>query len=102
MRECIVPTLVLLSCLPAAAQSAAPAWKTLRDAKGSCQISIPPDWVPFSDSGGSAVLRDASTAIAVVTRQPDQAFHPLPPSILKVMDLRKEKLFENSAQRIFY
>lgn len=102
MREYTVATLILLSCLPATAQTVPPGWKTLRDPKGACQISIPPDWVPFSDSGGSAVYRDAGTGIAVVTSQPGQAFKPLPASILKLMELRKEKLFENSAQRIFY
>lgn len=102
MREYIVPTLILLSCLSATAQTSPSGWKTLRDPKSACQISIPPDWVPFSDSGGSAVFRDAGTAIAVVTSQPSQPFKPLPPSIVKLMELRKEKLFENSAQRIFY
>jgi hypothetical protein len=102
MRECIVPALILFLWLPAAAQTAPSGWKTVRDDKSTCQISVPPEWVPYSDAGGSAVFRDAGTAIAVVTSQPGQAFKPLPPAILKLMDLRKEKLFENSAQRIFY
>jgi len=48
------------------------------------------------------VLRDATTAIAVVTSQPGQAFKALPESLQKLMDIRKEKMFENTAKRIFY
>lgn len=102
MRECIVPAWILLSCLYAQAQIAPQGWKVLRDAKGACQIAVPPEWSPFGDSGGAAVLRDAGTAIAVVTAQPGQTFGPLPANIVKIMAIPKDKFFENSSKRIFY
>jgi hypothetical protein len=102
MRECKLFALFLLFCLPASTQAAPEGWKPLKDAKGTCQISVPPEWVPFSESSGAAVFHDATTAIAVVTSQPGQAFKPMPDSLLKILEIRKEKLFENSAKRAFY
>ncbi len=72
------------------------------DSKGACQIAVPPEWVPLGDAAGAAVLQDATTAIAVVTSQPGQAFKPLPESLQKLLGMRKEKLFENTARRILY
>src|SRR4051794_28797802 len=102
MRECIVPALVLLSCLPASSQVAPADWKVIRDAKSECQIAVPPEWSPFGESGGAAVLRDPTTAIAVVTSQAGQEFKPFTAAFLKTMGVPKEKIFENSATRIFY
>jgi len=102
MREYIVPALVLLACLPARAQTAPAPWKAIQDAKSACQILVPPDWVPLGETAGAAVFHDSTTAIAVVTSQPGQAFKPLIAVLLKAMDIPKEKVFENSATRIFY
>lgn len=77
-------------------------WKVLKDPKGSCQITIPETWDFSSDQAGFAVLRDATTAIAVVTSQPGQAFKPLSESLLKLMEVPKGRVFENSAKRIYY
>jgi hypothetical protein len=74
----------------------------VKDGKNACQIAVPPEWVPFSESSGAAVFHDASTAIAVVTSQPGQAFKPLTDSMVKLLDIRKEKMFENTAKRIFF
>jgi len=74
----------------------------IQDGKGACQITVPPDWDPFGESGGVAVFHDPTTAIAVVTSQPGQAFKPLAPVLLKTINLAKDKLFENSATRIFF
>jgi len=101
MRECIVCTFVLLCSLTARAQTPS-GWKTVKDAKSTCQISVPPDWVPLGENNGAAVFHDSSTAIAVVTSQPGQEFKPLTPGFIKSMGLPKEKLFENTAKRIFY
>lgn len=76
-------------------------WKTITDAKGACQLAVPEDWVAMEKSG-SAVFQDATTAIAVVTSQPGQQFKPLTDSLLRIMNLPKDKVFENSAKRIFY
>src|SRR4051794_33263404 len=102
MRECIISTLVLLFLPAAFAQSIPGGWKLVRDAKNACQIAVPAEWSPLSENGGAAVLHDPDTALAVVTTQPGQEFKPLTPSMTKILDIRKEKLFENTAKRIFY
>ena len=89
--------------LPGAASASVPAvWKVLKDSKGACQITVPEAWDSSSDQAGWAVLRDATTAIAVVTSQPGQAFKPVPESLLKMMGIPKERIFENSAKRVYY
>jgi hypothetical protein len=89
--------------LPSAAPASLPTvWKVLKDSKGACQITVPEDWDSSSEQAGWAVLRDATTAIAVVTSQPRQAFKPLPESLLRILRIPKEKIFENSAKRVYY
>ena len=53
-------------------------------------------------SSGSAVFQDPTTGIAVVTSQPGQTFKPLTEAMQKLLRIAKEKLFENTAKRIFY
>jgi hypothetical protein len=102
MRECIVSTLVLLCCLPAWSQTVPAGWKVIKDAKAACQIVVPPEWVPLGENNGAAVFHDSTTAIAVVTSQPGQEFKPLSAAQLKNFGIPKEKMFENSAVRIFF
>lgn len=102
MREYIVLALVLLSRLPAQAQAVPAGWKVIQDAKAACQIAVPGEWVTLGDNNGAAVLHDATNAIAVVTSQPGQEFKPLTPAQLKTFGIPKDKMFENSARRIFY
>ena len=102
MRECVVSALVLLCWLPASSQTRPSGWIVIQDAKAVCKIAVPPDWAPFGENNGAAVFRDATTGIAVVTAQPGQEFKPLSPVILKTINIPKDKLFENSATRIFY
>ena len=102
MRECIVSTLILLFGLTAAGQTVPASWQVLKDSKGSCQISVPPEWEPLAETPGAAVFHDATTAIAVVTSQPGQIFKPLSDSLQRLFAIRKEKMFENTPKRIFY
>jgi len=104
----MLPALFLLS-IPLAAQTpptaqtpAAPAWKVVTDSRHACQVAVPPDWALYTEGSGAAVFHDASTAIAVVTSQPGQEFKPLPPTMLKLLDVPKDRMFENSAKRTFY
>jgi hypothetical protein len=77
-------------------------WKIIQDAKATCQIAVPPEWVPFGENNGAAVFHDSATAIAVVTSQRGQEFKPLSLGLVKTIGIPKEKMFENSARRIFY
>ena len=93
---------LLCLMLSAADNPAPPAGKGVKDVKGSCQIWVPENWTLSDENTGSAVLQDASNAIAVVTSQPGQVFKPLTESMQRLMRIPKDKLFENSAKRIFY
>jgi hypothetical protein len=89
--------------LPSISAQVVPAgWQTVKDPKNACQIAVPPDWSPYGNNIGAAVFQDVSTAIATVTSQPGQSFTPLPESLQKVLEIRKEKMFENTGKRIFY
>jgi len=101
MREFTIFALVLLSSLAVPAQTPS-GWKTIKEAKSMCQISVPPEWSPLGENNGAAVYKDATTAIAVVTAQPGQEFKPLTAGFIHSMSLPAAKIFENSAKRIFY
>jgi hypothetical protein len=102
MREHAFWALVFVFAPAASAQTVPTGWKPIRDAKASCQIAVPPDWAQYSERGGSAVLRDPSSGLAVVTSQPGQEFKPLTASMLKSLGVPKEKVFENSTTRLFF
>ncbi|MCU1232066.1 MAG: hypothetical protein JWP63_33 [Candidatus Solibacter sp.] len=102
MRDHAVWTLLLLLAPPAVAQSVPAGWKIVKDAKSVCQIAIPPEWDSWKDSSGAAVFKDPSTAIAVVTNQPGQIFKSLTDTMVRMLGIPKDKLFENTAKRLFY
>jgi hypothetical protein len=94
---------LFLSLLASAlAQTTPTGWKLVKDSKGVCQIAVPPDWDPLPETTGAAVFKDVTTAIAVVTSQAGQVFKPLTETLQKMFGIRKDKLFENTATRIFY
>jgi hypothetical protein len=96
-------TTLFLSLLASAlAQTTPDGWKIVKDSKGVCQIAVPPDWDPLSENTGAAVFQGPATAIAVVTSQSGQAFKPLTETLQKLLGIRRDKLFENTARRIFY
>jgi len=98
----MVAALSFLVAATAAAASIPAGWQTVKDSKGLCQIAVPANWTPAAENTGSAVYQDASVAIAVVTSQPGQAYRPFSDTMLKLMNISRDKLFENSATRIFY
>jgi len=102
MRESILSTLFLSLLLPASAQTVPAAWQVVKDSKGVCQLAVPPDWGPLTNGSGAAVFHDPTTAIAVVTSQPGQVFKPFSEAQLKTLRIPKEKIFENTAKRLFY
>jgi hypothetical protein len=77
-------------------------WRIIKEGKGAFQIAVPPEWVPLGEISAAAVFHDPTTAIVVVTSQPGQQFKPLSPVLLRTIRVPKEKMFENSATRIFY
>jgi hypothetical protein len=98
----MVPALILLFASSAAAQTVPSGWLIIKDSKSACQMAVPSDWTFFGDSHGVAIFQDVTTAIAVVTNRPDQDFKPLPEAVQRVMGVSKEKMFENTAKRVFY
>jgi hypothetical protein len=102
MREYIVASLILFCVPPVSAQVVPAGWQVIKDAKNTCQIAVPADWEPYGDNHSAAVFHDSTTALAVVTSQPKQAFSPLGENLIKVLNIPKDKLFENSATRVFY
>ena len=102
MREYTLPTLILFLLPPLSAQVVPAGWQIVKDAKNVCQLAVPADWTPYGENKGAAILHETSTAIAVVTSQPGQSFSPMPENLLRVLDIRPEKMFENTAKRIFY
>ena len=101
MRYFIVAALFSLILPIASPQSAPAGWKLIRDSKGACQIAVPEDWTP-SENPGSAIFQDTATAIAVITSQPGQTLKPLTESLQKLLRIPKEKMFENTARRVYY
>jgi hypothetical protein len=102
MREYMVFALILF-CPPClSAQGVPTAWQIVKDSKNVCQVTVPSDWSLYGESHSAAVLHDTSTALAVVTSQPGQTFTPLTEFFQKVLNIPKEKLFENTSKRIFY
>jgi hypothetical protein len=97
----MVSTLILFS-LPLSAQVVPAGWQIVKDSKNTCQIAVPADWSLYGDTHSAAVFHDTSTALAVVTSQPGQSFTPLTEFFQKVLNISKEKLFENTSKRIFY
>jgi hypothetical protein len=94
---------IVLLCLLGSVAAQTPAeWKTVKDAKTACRITVPPDWTIYSEATGAAVFHDATTAIAVVTSQPGQTFKPLTERQVAMLGVAKDKIFENSTKRLFY
>lgn len=87
-----IATLLLMPTI-LAAQSG---WKTVKDKTGSCQLSVPPSWTLLSSPG--MVNSPESTTTMVLSGM--SQFHKYGDETLKMLDI--EKLYENSAQRIFY
>ena len=102
MREYIVASLILFFVPSVQAQTVPAGWQVVKDPKNICQIAVPADWKLYGSTNSAAIFEDSSTAMAVVTSQPDQAYRALPETIVRVLNIPKDKMFENSTKRIFY
>lgn len=102
MREYIIASLILFFMPLLPAQTVPDGWQIVKDSKNACRIAVPADWSLYGETQSAAIFQDSTTALAIVTSQPGQEFHPLPENLLRVLDIPQGKLFENSATRIFY
>ncbi len=102
MREYIASTLFLLFLPSLPAQTVPAGWQIVTDSKKACQIAVPADWSPWGDNIGAAIYQEVSTAIATVTSQPGQDFAPLSESMQRLLEIPKDKMFENTPKRVFY
>jgi hypothetical protein len=87
--------LILLVLIASTVLNAQSGWKTVKDETGSCQISVPPTWTPLSQPG---FVNSPQHIATVVTS--GMNFKPFDALTLKMLGI--DKLFENSATRIFY
>ncbi len=76
--------------------SSQPGWQTVKDRTGACQLSVPGNWSVLSTPGHVSSPSHLGTTVISGNR----AFRPFHESTLKMLGI--DKLFENSAQRIFY
>jgi hypothetical protein len=98
----MLATLILSLLASVSVETTPVEWKILKDSRGLCQIAVPSDWDEIDESTGAAVFHDTSTAVAVVTSQPGQAFKPLTEPLQRLLGIRRAALFENTPRRIFY
>jgi hypothetical protein len=91
-----------VACFSVSAETVPADWKPVKDSKNLCRIAVPSDWVPLPDTTGAAFLHDPTTAIAVVTSQPEQTFQPLTEVLRKLIRIPKDRILENSARRLAY
>lgn len=85
--------LVLSVSIDLTAQSG---WKSVTDKTGSCQISVPPSWTLLS-LAGHVNSPQGTTTMLISGHRP---FRPFSDETIKVLNV--DKVFENSATRVFY
>jgi hypothetical protein len=71
-------------------------WKTVKDKTGSCQISVPPDWIPLSNPG---FVNSPQGRTSIVTSGHRQ-YRPFGAETLKMMNI--DKVLETSATRALW
>ncbi len=86
--------LLLLS----ATVSAQPGWQTFKDKTGDCQLSVPANWSVQSEPGRAASPEHMGTTL-VEGRVAFRQFN-LSEGMKKALNI--DKVYENSAQRVFY
>lgn len=87
----IVPVLLFSTLL-----MAQPGWRTIKDKTGSCQLSVPPNWIVSSTPGHVSSPDHMDTTVITGLR----AYRPFSEETLKMLNIAT--VFENSAKRLFY
>jgi len=87
---------ILLMLIVSIDLNAQSGWKTVKDKTGSCQISVPPTWTLLAQPGAANSPQQTTTMlISGMSR-----FSQFSAGTLKMLNV--DKVFENSATRIFY
>ena len=71
-------------------------WKTVKDKTDACKISVPPNWTLLSTAGMANSPQNTSTIVI----RGNTHFSHFSDMTLKMLNI--DKVFENSASRIFY
>ena len=82
-----------------AAQAAKPnGWITIKDKTGSCQMSVPADWVPNSKVSGHVITPEQTDSMIISGFK-----HPRKPMSAETQKaVGVDKMFENTGNRWFY
>ncbi len=81
------------------AQAVPPGWKTIKDSRGKCQISVPADFSLVHAAAGFANAKDRSIEVIVTSRE-GGTLKPISAEGMKTAGV--DKILENTAQRRFY
>jgi hypothetical protein len=73
-------------------------WKTMKDEKGTCQLSVPADWKPHQQIPGLSTAPDQSDALVV--SHEGKKLKPMMEAVQKMAGV--DKMLENTEQRVFY
>jgi hypothetical protein len=91
---------LLAACWAGSAAEKAPAgWKVIKDQRGVCEVTIPPDWIASTRNAGVASPKDVLEGMVVVTSDA-AALKPIPDSMQKMMKI--ERVYENTDKRVVY
>jgi hypothetical protein len=88
--------LILLTLLVSTELIAQSGWTTVKDKTGSCQISVPPTWTLLALPGHVNSPQHTTTMLISGMRP----FSKFSEETIKVLNV--DRVFENSATRIFY
>ncbi|MGD0873195.1 MAG: hypothetical protein ABSB88_26925 [Bryobacteraceae bacterium] len=102
MQPLLTSSLLLALCGMAGAQTVPAGWNIIKDAKGVCQASIPPDWTPATQPG-MAKTKDTGTVLVpsgmVVVSSDVDRLQPMPEFLQKSL---VDQMIENTDKRVFY
>jgi hypothetical protein len=88
--------LLLLVLLASTVLNAQSGWRTVKDKTGSCQISVPLTWTLLAQPG----LVNSPQGTTTILISGMSRFSPFSAGTLKMLNV--DRVFENSATRIFY
>jgi hypothetical protein len=93
-----IPTVIAITAFVWTAEAQPSGWHLIKDSKGVCQMSVPPDWkvnthVPRMATG-------PELADAMILAQAGKPVRPMNEVVQNVVGV--DKMLENTAQRVFW